>query len=145
MDVIDDEIIAILRTDGRRSFTELGRDVGLSTNAVAARVRKLESAGIIEGFVAVIADAFPDRGRIEAFVDVRLRDDQDSEDFLTRVRAVAGVGEAVHVTGPYDYLLRVRVEAMSDLDRLLRTLKRECGAAQTQTRIALDSSPRGPG
>lgn len=138
MDDIDEEILSILQSDGRRSFTALGRDVGLSANAVAARVQRLERVGIIDGFTVVLADAAALPGaRIEAFIDVRLRHDRDSEEFLEWARAVDGVVEAVHVTGPYDYLLRVGVDDMSALDRLLRALKREGGVSQTQTRIAL--------
>ncbi|QBE48887.1 Lrp/AsnC ligand binding domain-containing protein [Leucobacter triazinivorans] len=55
----------------------------------------------------------------------------------------AEVVDAVHVTGPYDYLLRVRVRDTSALDRLLRLLKKDAGVAQTQTRLAL-RSPSSP-
>lgn len=49
------------------------------------------------------------------------------------------IDDAVHVTGPYDYLLHIRVCDTADLDRLLRRLKTSAEAAQTQTRIALRS------
>jgi Lrp/AsnC family leucine-responsive transcriptional regulator len=138
MDDVDEEILSILRQDGRRSFTAVGRDVGLSANAVAARVQRLERTGIIAGFTVVLADAVERHGgRVEAFIDVRLRHDRDSEDFLAWAAHLDGVAEAVHVTGPYDYLLRVRIDDMRALDRLLRALKNEGGASQTQTRIAL--------
>ncbi|SDO90323.1 transcriptional regulator, AsnC family [Nakamurella panacisegetis] len=138
MDPLDERIISLLRQDGRATFSAIGRDVGLSTNAVSARVRRLEASGVIAGFTVVLADSrFDDAAGIEAFIDVRLQPDRDSEAFLSWARPVAGVLEAVHVTGPYDYLLRVRLRDMPSLDRFLRLLKREGGAAQTQTRMAL--------
>ncbi|MEV0397470.1 Lrp/AsnC family transcriptional regulator [Polymorphospora rubra] len=138
MDAIDEQILSTLRADGRASFTAIGREVGLSTNAVAARVRRLQAVGVIAGFTVVLADTQPDPvAGMEAFIDVRLQQDRDSEEFLTWVRSVPTVVEAVHVTGPYDYLLRVRVRDMPALDRLLRALKRDGGVMQTQTRMAL--------
>lgn len=76
---------------------------------------------------------------IEAFVDVRLRPAEDSDDFLAWSSTDTTIDDAVHVTGPYDYLLHIRVCDTADLDRLLRRLKTSAEAAQTQTRIALRS------
>ncbi|MET0480959.1 MAG: Lrp/AsnC family transcriptional regulator [Mycetocola sp.] len=141
MDDIDDEILRHLSTNGRISFSELGTLVGLSTNAAAARVRKLERSGVILGYRAVLSDDFPDapsRGTgLEAFIDVRLRPDGDSDAFLAFVEKLPQVRDAVHVTGPYDYLLHIIVDDTGLLDALLRRLKTEAGAAQTQTRLAL--------
>ncbi|NYF09732.1 Lrp/AsnC family leucine-responsive transcriptional regulator [Leifsonia sp. AK011] len=136
MDKKDREITAILAVDGRISFSDLGRQVGLSTNAAAARVRKLEAAGIILGYRAVLAAQEADEG-IEAYVDVRLQLDDDRDRFLAWVAGHPLVGEAAHVTGPWDYHLHVRVKDTAALDRFLRALKRDGGAAQTETRIAL--------
>ncbi len=138
VDGLDEQILGILQDDGRATFTAIGREIGLSTNAVAARVRSLQAAGIITGFTVRLADtSVIPPGGIEAFVDVRLQPERDSEEFLTWVRERPAVIDAVHVTGPYDYLLRVRVPDMPALDRLLRTLKRDGHALQTQTRMAL--------
>lgn len=142
MDALDEQLVNILSHDGRASFSELGRQVGLSTNAAAARVRKLESAGVILGYRAVLAAEAPsgDTG-IETFIDVRLRPEQDSEAFLGWVSREPAVRDAVHVTGPYDYLLRVVVRDTTELDRFLRRLKAGGGVSQSQTRLAL-RSPR---
>lgn len=138
MDGISEQILSILRTNGRASFSEIGRQVGLSTNAVAARVRRLEATGVIIGYRAVLGTEIPEHvNGIEAFIDVRLTPERDSEAFLTWTRSVRQIIDAVHVTGPYDYLLRIRTADTATLDRLLRLLKREGGAAQTQTRLAL--------
>jgi len=138
MDTLDDTILDVLRTDGRASFSEIGRRVGLSTNAVAARVRRLERAGVILGYRVVLASDGGDFSPgLEAFVDVRLDPARDSEEFLAWARALPGVLDAVHVTGPYDYVLRVGVRDTEALDRLLRSVKKDGGASHTQTRLAL--------
>jgi Lrp/AsnC family transcriptional regulator, leucine-responsive regulatory protein len=136
MDEIDSAILGILAVKARISYSDLGREVGLSPNAAAARIRRLEATGTILGYRAVLADEEPVLG-LEAFVDVRLEPAADSEQFLTWTRGVPGIVEAIHVTGAYDYLLRVRAADTSALDTLLRTIRRSGGATQTQTRLAL--------
>lgn len=145
MDGIDDTIIDILTADGRISFRALGQRVGLSTNAAAARVRKLERTGVIVGYRAILADDAPMPAEgIEAFIDVRLKPDQDSDDFLRWALQHPAVRDAVHVTGPHDYLLHVHVRGTATLDGLLRRMKTEGGAGQTQTRLALRSGGQAP-
>jgi len=138
MDAVDDKILDVLREDGRASFSEVGRKVGLSTNAAAARVRRMEQAGIILGYrVVLAAEVADDRTGLEVFIDVRLDPGRESEHFLAWSRKAPEIWDAVHVTGPYDYLLRVRVQDTQALNRLLQHLKSDGGAAQTQTRLAL--------
>jgi Lrp/AsnC family leucine-responsive transcriptional regulator len=140
VDAIDDEILGILRDEARISFSDLGRRVGLSANAATARVRRLERDGVIVAYRAVLAGDEPSTGPrpgLEGFVDVRLREETDSDAFLAWARREPLIEDAAHVTGPYDYLLRVRVRDTAELDRLLRRLKSGAGVAQTQTRLAL--------
>lgn len=138
MDALDSEIIDVLRQDGRASFSEIGRRIGLSTNATAARVRRLESAGVIIGYRAVLgSDAADPTDGLEAFIDVRLDSGRDSEEFLAWAQRIPEIRDAVHVTGGYDYLLHIRVSGTPALDRLLRSLKNDGGATHTQTRLAL--------
>ncbi len=138
MDATDREIIDILRADGRASFSEVGRRIGLSTNATAARVRRLERDGVIVGYRAVLAsDTADPAGGLEAFVDVRLGEGRDSEEFLAWALRMPEIRDAVHVTGAYDYLVNLRVSGTPALDRLLRRLKTDGGATLTQTRLAL--------
>lgn len=137
MDAIDSRILDILVQNGRATHSGIGREVGLSANAVAARVSRLEAAGVIVGYHALLADDVAAPDGVEAFVDVRLAPGRDSDEFLAWARARRSVLDAAHVTGPYDYHLHVRVPDMAALDRLLRSLKRDGGALQTQTSIAL--------
>lgn len=138
MDSIDEEIIGVLQRNARLSFSEIGRRIGLGTNATAARIRRLEASGVILGYRVVLAEeSVESAAGLEAFVDVRLADGRESEEFLAWSARIPQIRDAAHVTGSYDYLLHVRVRDMQALDRLLRTLKKDGGAAQTQTRLAL--------
>ncbi|WP_449386222.1 Lrp/AsnC family transcriptional regulator [Cellulomonas soli] len=174
MDDIDRTILRELTTDARLPFRELGRRVGLSANAAAARVRALQRDGTIRGFTLVTArpaapaarrasagagpvspsatgpgpspDGAPAPGAghlLEVFIDVRLAPGS-SEEFLERLHRPPGFPEvldAVHVTGAYDYLLHALVADPGALDHLVRRLKRETGAEQTFTRLALRPDP----
>ncbi|GAA3862356.1 Lrp/AsnC family transcriptional regulator [Leifsonia kafniensis] len=138
MDSIDEMIIGILRNEARITFSALGRRIGLSTNATAARVRRLETTGIVLGYRAILAGDVADvAAGIESFIDVRLKPETDSAAFLAWATAEPAVRDVAHVTGPYDYLLHVIVPTTTALDSLLRRLKTEGGATQTQTRLAL--------
>lgn len=138
MDGIDETILSIFRQEARISFSELGSRIGLSTNAASARVRRLESSGVIVGYQAILArDVAHGGADLEAFIDVRLNPEADSATFLSWTTAELAVRDAAHVTGPYDYILHVFVPSTKALDTLLRRLKSDGGAAQTQTRLAL--------
>lgn len=138
MDDLDSAILGLLRENGRRSFSDLGRAVGLSTNATAARVRRMEAAGIILGYtVRTDTRASAVRSGLEVFIDVRLSEAMDYDTFTGNIGRLQGIVEAVHMTGGYDYLLHAFVADTRALDRLLRQRKGDCGAAQTQTRVAL--------
>ncbi|MFI2753677.1 Lrp/AsnC family transcriptional regulator [Cellulomonas sp. P22] len=142
MDDIDDAILRELTADARLPYRELGRRVGLSANAAAARVGRLVERGVIRGFTIVRGptDAGPLPQGLEVFVEVRLGAEVTNEDFHTALTTPPGfpqVLDAVHVTGAYDYLVHAVVPDAAALDVLVRRLKREAGVAQTFTRLAL--------
>lgn len=148
MDQIDRDILRELTADARLPFRELGTRVGLSANAAAARVRRLEADGEILGFtIRVPAADFPvgapARSGLEVFIDLRLRPDVTYEAFAAS-RASGAFPElldAVHLTGSYDYLVHAVVPDASALDRLVRRLKSDAGVAQTFTRLAMRTPP----
>jgi Lrp/AsnC family leucine-responsive transcriptional regulator len=113
-DDVDRAILAELQADGRVSFSELGRRVGLSAPAVTERVRRLETQAVITGYRAIVdleAVGLP----IEAIVRVR--------DNSGRIEKVLGdhpeVLEARHVTGEDCWVIRVAVASMRDLETIV--------------------------
>lgn len=139
MDAIDDAILRELTAEGRLPYRELGARVGLSANAAAARVRLLMAEGVIAGFTVVRGtNAAPTPAGLEVFIEVRLAERTTNEAFTAALeQSFPQVRDAVHVTGSYDYLLHAFVSDPASLDALVRRLKREAGAAQTFTRLAL--------
>ena len=139
MDDIDREILGELTRNGRISFRDLGAAVGLSANAAADRVRRLRADGVITGFTATVDPGAAGRGLV-ALIDVRLAASGTNEQFEAATARLEPVTDAVHVTGRFDYQLRVACRDTAELDRLLRHLKREGGVSETDTRVVLRSA-----
>lgn len=136
MDAIDHRILDILVANGRATHTDIGRAVGLSPHAIADRIRRLEQRGVIRGFTALLDARALGRG-LAAMIDARLRSDVAPGDFERAALALPGVEEVAFVTGRFDYQIRVACRDADDLDRTVRTLRQQAGAAATETRIVL--------
>jgi Lrp/AsnC family transcriptional regulator, leucine-responsive regulatory protein len=135
-DPIDRRILEILATEARISWKDLGQRVHLSPNTVADRVRRLERLGVVVGFEAVLD---PERLGlpIEAMIEVRRRPEVPPDDVEEAFRQLPAVIDAVHLTGRWDYLLRVRCPSTLALDQLVRALKTDHGVVETETRVVL--------
>lgn len=115
-------LLELLQTEGRLSFSELGRRVNLSAAAVTERVRRLEAEGTITGYTAVVAAARLGY-RMPAFVRISPHAGIDFKH--PRVRGVlAGpeIREAHHVIGDDCWILKVAVADVAHLERLLEQL-----------------------
>lgn len=136
IDEIDQRILNLLRGNGRASYASIGDEVGLSPHGAADRVRRLERAGVVTGYTATI-----DLGRVgrdlDAFVDVRLMPTTDPDRFEREVAKLPAVRELAFLTGRFDYQARVACRDADDLDRTVRAIRRDAGAAQTETRIVM--------
>lgn len=136
LDDTDIRIVNLLLQNGRASFASIGEAVGLSPHGAADRVRRLQRAGIIKGFTATVDLESVGRA-LDAFIDVRLLPKTAPETFERYVRELPAVREVAFVTGRFDYHIRVACHHADDLDATVRAIRREAGAAQTETRIVL--------
>lgn len=111
---IDKKILQELQRDGRISYAELARRVGLSNTPCFERVKRLEREGIIEGYTALI-DPEKVGAKLLVFVQIRLsRINQDVfEEFKQKAIALDEVQECYLVSGNFDYLIKARVADMS--------------------------------
>lgn len=140
VDEIDSEILRLLREDGRMPWRNLGAAVGLSANAAADRVRRLRHAGVVTGFTVSVDPASGGR-RLQALVGVTLAPGTDSDRFAVEAARLASVMEVLHLAGSPDYQLRVACRDTAELDVLLRVLRLELGAGDTDTKIVLRAGP----
>lgn len=144
MDATDREIISALEGNARMSYRELGERVSLSANATAERVRRLRESGVITGFRAVVDPAAAGR-RLVALIDVRLAGPAESDRFERLIASFEEVTDAAHLTGRFDYQVRVACRDAAHLDQMIRTLKTKGGVVETDTRVALRTVVRKPG
>lgn len=137
MEDIDRQILRLLSTDGRMSYTDLGRATGLSTSAVHQRVRRLEQRGAIRGYVAVV-DAEVAGLPLTAFVSISPLDPAAPDDIPDLLAALPEVEACHSVAGKENYILKVRVATPGTLEGLLARIRAEA-AVTTRTTIVLST------
>ena len=123
LDRIDRRILAALQADGRLTNQALSERVSLSPSACLARVRSLERAGVIQGYHARL-DPFALNIGLVLYAEVTLtgHTPQELAAFERTINAMSAVVEASHMTGEYDYLLKVVVADMANWTRLAEEL-----------------------
>ena len=138
MHPIDWQIISILQEDGKTTYGELAKRVGLSQAAAHERVKKLEARGVIKGYRAVVdADALGYGVVAFVFVDNAAF---DIPNFTQRLQAIPNVLECHAVAGEWAYLLKIRAESTSDLERVLHLIRTVDGVNRTQSVIGLSTA-----
>ena len=120
LDTLDLRILDELQRDGALSNVELARRVHLSPSPCLARVKALESAGVIRRYVALVNAAALGLG-LNVFISISLRTQskQSLADFEQRIAEHDEVMECYLMTGDSDYLIRVAVADMSALERFI--------------------------
>jgi Lrp/AsnC family transcriptional regulator, leucine-responsive regulatory protein len=122
LDPISWNILVELQADARLSYAELGRRVGLSTPAAAERVRRLEEAGVIQRYTALIDPVKIGLG-VAAFIRIRLGGgDSLARKLTTSVEKMTEVLECHRCTGDESFILKVRVESVHHLQKLIDRL-----------------------
>jgi Lrp/AsnC family leucine-responsive transcriptional regulator len=140
LDARDRKILAILQRDARPSQAEIGRRLGMSAAAVNERLKKLENAGVIRRYVAVV-DPRAVGASVTAFVEVFIEHPRFEAGFIAALRKRDEVQEVHHITGEFSLLLKVRVADMESLQQLLiQHINALEGVRQTRTVIALSTS-----
>ncbi|MGC7097753.1 Lrp/AsnC family transcriptional regulator [Amycolatopsis lurida] len=114
LDDTDWRILEALQLDGRASYADLARAVAMSPSAVTERVRRLEEAGIIAGYSAVVD---PERLGLDITALVRLRYPTGNyKPFKDLLAATPEILEAHHVTGEDCFVLKVLARSMRHLE-----------------------------
>lgn len=138
LDRRDLDILAALQEDGRATYADIGARVGLSASAVHERVRKLEQAGVIRGYRAVV-DAASLGFLVTALIAATPLDPRQPDDLPERLAELfPEVEDCYSVAGEANYLLKVRTRTTSDLEDLIRRLRDDGGVA-TRTTVVLST------
>ncbi|MBF7090848.1 Lrp/AsnC family transcriptional regulator [Flavobacterium sp. ALJ2] len=122
LDSIDKKLLLLLQTDSKKTTKELSLKLDLSVTAVYERIKKLEREGVIHKYVALVDKSKIEKGFV-VFCHLKLI--QHTKEFLTKFESeviqLKEVLECHHVSGDYDYILKVLVKDMEAYREFLVT------------------------
>lgn len=140
LDETDCHLLSLLQEDDRQPLATLSEKMGVAISTINDRIKRLVRNGVISGFHARIA---PEAVGLDllAFIMVSWSSPKVEPAFLDKVKASPDVLECHHITGAWNYLLKVRVGTTRDLERFLTdTIKTVDGVERTETLIALSTA-----
>jgi Lrp/AsnC family leucine-responsive transcriptional regulator len=138
IDATDCAILELLQENCKQPLAAIGEKVGLSAPAVVERIHKLEEAGVIRDYVALL-DARKLGRDIAAFIGVST---VHTDAIRSVESAVAGVDEVLechHVTGAHTLMLKVKTRNTESLERLIETVRSLEGVSRTETMVVLST------
>ena len=138
LDAIDLQILELLQDQGRIPLVKLGEQVGLSSPSVIDRVKKLEDNGIITGYHASV-DARAVGKDVTAFIGVSIAHPKAIATFEHTVAMLDDVLECHHVTGEHTFLLKIKTNNTSSLERLISAIRSIEGVSRTETMVVLST------
>ena len=141
MDKIDRKIINSLQKNARASLKDLSKECFISSPAIAARISKLEKAGIINGYHSSI-NMEKIGFHVRAFIQVQLEPRQ-KKDIYPYVQSIPNVVECNCVTGDYSEIMEVVFPSTTDLDDFINTIQQRFGKTSTQIVFSTSVSHRG--
>ena len=141
LDAFDRRILASLARDGRLPVVALAREIGLSKSPTQARLRRLERAGYILGYRALLDPEKLERDHV-AFVEVRMTDTREAalSAFNAAVRAAPEIEQCHMIAGQFDYLLKIRCRDMRAYrDILAEVVSNLPHVAATSTHVSMQA------
>ncbi|MDM8334304.1 Lrp/AsnC family transcriptional regulator [Limosilactobacillus panis] len=141
MDKIDQRIINLLQKNARASLKDLSKECFISSPAIAARINKLEKAGIITGYHSTI-NMEKIGFHVRAFIQVQLEPRQ-KEEFYPYIQSIPNVIECNCVTGDYSEIMEVIFPSTTDLDDFINIIQQRFGKTSTQIVFSTSVNHRG--
>jgi len=138
----DARLLGILQADGRRSYADLGTDLGMAGPSAHERVKKLEARGVIRGYSASVEPKALGLG-VLAFTWVTQAPGSVAADLMPAFEAIAEIEECHHITGEADYLLKIRAVDMQHLRRVVRRIQTTTNVFSTETDVVFTTGFEG--
>ncbi len=138
----DARILAILQRDGRRSYADLGTDLGMAGPSAYERVKKLEARGVIRGYSADVSPAAVGRS-VLAFTWVTQAPGTVSMDLTPEFAAIPEVEECHYIAGEADYILKIRARDMEHLGSIVRRVQTTQYVFSTETDVVFTTGFEG--
>jgi len=142
VDATDLRLVELLRGNGRLSYAELARQVGLSAPAVHERVGRLEASGVIRAYRAEVNPEAIGLG-VTALIGVAQAAGSDAEVLISTLSELPEVESCYFLAGEESFLLQARVGTIAELESLVVRLSHTPGVARTRTTIVLSTKWEG--
>ena len=136
-DPVDLSIVAEVSRDPRATLAQLSERVGLGVSAVQARLRRLESTGVITGYRAII-DPQAVGKTLSAFIEITPLDPRQPDNAPELLEHLAAIEACHSIAGDAAYILFVRVATPRDLEALIRDI-RLAASVSTRTTVVLQT------
>ncbi|BBY83153.1 AsnC family transcriptional regulator [Mycolicibacterium pulveris] len=131
------EILEALQADARRGISDIARQVKLSPAPVRRRIKRLEDAGVITGYT-ITTDRSKVGTGLQAVTEMRFTGDTDIQQIVEFASTLPEVDEVLTLTGDVDALVRLSVDSVDDLQRVVNRLRRKgAGVVYTKTLIVI--------
>jgi Lrp/AsnC family transcriptional regulator, leucine-responsive regulatory protein len=137
LDDTDHLILTLLRENARRTIADVAVQVNLSPAPVKRRIDRLERLGVITGYTVQL-DHAKLGPTIEAFTELRFTGSGDVDEIVSQLSELPEVREVFTLAGDTDALVRIRVDDMEHLKRIVNVLRRNGRVVGTKTLMVLD-------
>jgi Lrp/AsnC family leucine-responsive transcriptional regulator len=138
----DARVLAILQERGRRSYADLGTDLGMAAPSVHERVKKLEAKGVIRGYAADVDPASVGLS-VLAFTWVTQAPGTVSTDLTPDFAAIPEIEECHYIAGEADYILKIRARDMEHLGEIVRRIQTTRDVFSTETDVVFSTGFEG--
>ncbi len=133
LDDIDVKILELLRKDGRMSFIDIGKKVGLSEGAVRRRVKLLQERGIIKKFTIEIDRSYG----VSAVTFIQLEPGSSPKQVVEKVANIPGVEVVYEITGRFDVIAILSAPSIGELNERIDMIRDIEGIRETETAVIL--------
>ncbi len=134
----DARLLDILQADGRRSYADLGADLGMAGPSAHERVKKLEARGVIRRYAAIV-----DPGAVGlsvlAFTWVTQAPGTIATDLTPQFATIPEIEECHYIAGEADYLLKIRARDMDHLGEVVRGIQTTQHVFSTETDVVFNT------
>ncbi len=136
-DSVDQAIVSAVSRDARATLADLSTQVGLSVSAVQARLRRLESAGVVAGYRAIL-DPEAVGKPLSAFIEITPLDPAQPDNAPELLEHLSEIEACHSIAGEASYMLFVRVASPRALESLIRDI-RSSASVNTRTTVVLQT------
>lgn len=138
LDNVDIKILNMLVENGRVSYTDISKAVGMKLPSIIDRIKRLESNGIIAGYAAKV-DYSKLGCDIIAFIGIVIDSPVHLDDFYNEALTIDDIVECYHITGDYTLLLKVITKNTTELATIIKKVRTFSGVVNSNTMLVFST------